>query len=89
MIATLTWVMISTSISSNIAFTSSLKSKLEVSSVTGAIVDSLVVLVSKELESEVMFLFCVGGGVESSLRLLEKEMVYGRWMLKGEDAIIG
>ena len=42
-----------------------------------AIVDSLVVLVSKELESEVNVLFCVDGGVESSLRLLKKEIVYG------------
>ena len=69
--------------------TSSFKSKLDVSSVTGAIVDSLVVLVMKELESEVTFLFCVGGGVESSLQLLEKEMVYGCWMLKGGDISIG
>ena len=69
--------MISTFILPNIAFTPSSKLKPEVSSVTVAIVDSLVVLVSKELESEVNFLFCVGRGVESCLRLLEKEMVYG------------
>ena len=59
------------------------------SSVTGAIADSLVVLVSKELEFEVTFLFCVGGIVETSLRLLEKEMIYGRWILKGGDVSIG
>ena len=51
--------------------------------VTGVIVDSEVVLVTKELVSEITFLFCSGGGMISSLLLLENEIVCERWMVKG------
>ena len=67
LIAASTCVMISFIISPNISFTSSLMSMLVVSSkVTGATVDSYVVLVTSELESEIIFRFWSGGDGESS-----------------------
>ena len=59
------------------------------SKVTGATVDSYVVLVTSELESDIVFRFWSGGVVELLGRLLENDIEYGRWVLRGGDVSSG